>query len=124
MTSFLSHYGMCAVLRLTESPHCMHSYEFRVNLVAIFKGGVLFLWFSCNTLSYLYICVVFSKSFFVYTGMEKINFSGGEPFIHKKGAFVGDLVQYCKKTLELPSVSIVSNGSLINEEWFDKYGKQ
>lgn len=56
--------------------------------------------------------------------MEKINFSGGEPFIHKKGAFVGDLVQYCKESLKLPSVSIVSNGSLITEEWFDKYGKQ
>lgn len=55
--------------------------------------------------------------------MEKINFSGGEPFIHKKGVFIGELVRYCKQTLELPSVTIVSNGSLITEEWFQEYGK-
>ena len=56
-------------------------------------------------------------------GMKKINFSGGEPFIHKKGKFVGELVQYCKQDLQLPSVSIVSNGSLITEEWFQQYGE-
>lgn len=55
--------------------------------------------------------------------MKKINFSGGEPFIHKKGKFVGELVRYCKEDLQLPSVSIVSNGSLITEEWFQQYGK-
>ena len=54
--------------------------------------------------------------------MKKINFSGGEPFIQKKGRFVGELVQYCKEELELPSVTIVSNGSLITEEWFQQYG--
>jgi radical S-adenosyl methionine domain-containing protein 2 len=55
--------------------------------------------------------------------MKKINFSGGEPFIHKKGRFVGELVEYCKKDLQLQSVSIVSNGSLITEEWFQQYGE-
>ena len=54
--------------------------------------------------------------------MEKINFSGGEPFIHKKGSFVGELVHYCKQDLKLQSVTIVSNGSLITEEWFRRYG--
>ena len=54
--------------------------------------------------------------------MKKLNFSGGEPFIYKKGKFVGELVQYCKYDLQLPSVSIVSNGSLISEEWFQEYG--
>ena len=54
--------------------------------------------------------------------MKKINFSGGEPFIHKKGKFVGELVRYCKSDLQLPSVTIVSNGSLITEEWFQEYG--
>ena len=54
--------------------------------------------------------------------MEKVNFSGGEPFIHKKGSYVGELVRYCKEDLHLPSVSIVSNGSLITEEWFQQYG--
>lgn len=57
------------------------------------------------------------------TGMEKINFSGGEPFLHEKGDFLGELVQFCKQDLQLPSVSIVSNGSMIKEKWFQKYGK-
>ncbi|KAG7328212.1 hypothetical protein KOW79_008156 [Hemibagrus wyckioides] len=56
-------------------------------------------------------------------GMEKINFSGGEPFLHQKGVFLGELVQYCKQELQLPSVSIVSNGSMIKEKWFQKYGE-
>ncbi|XP_051579444.1 radical S-adenosyl methionine domain-containing protein 2 [Myxocyprinus asiaticus] len=55
-------------------------------------------------------------------GMEKVNFSGGEPFLQDRGTFVGELVRYCKQELELPSVSIVSNGSLIKETWFQKYG--
>lgn len=54
--------------------------------------------------------------------MEKVNFSGGEPFITEKGRYVGELVRYCKQSLDLPSVSIVSNGSLITEEWFQEYG--
>ncbi|XP_014739215.1 PREDICTED: radical S-adenosyl methionine domain-containing protein 2 [Sturnus vulgaris] len=56
-------------------------------------------------------------------GMEKINFSGGEPFLQDRGEFVGKLVQFCKQELELPSVSIVSNGSLIRKQWFEKYGE-
>ena len=57
------------------------------------------------------------------SGMEKINFSGGEPFIKSKGHYVGKLVCYCKQELGLPSVTIVSNGSLITEDWFQEYGK-
>lgn len=60
---------------------------------------------------------------FLSLGMEKINFSGGEPFLHQKGVFLGEMVQYCKQELKLPSVSIVSNGSMIKESWFKKYGK-
>ncbi|XP_008278225.1 S-adenosylmethionine-dependent nucleotide dehydratase RSAD2 [Stegastes partitus] len=56
------------------------------------------------------------------SGMEKINFSGGEPFLHEKGDFLGKMVQFCKQDLQLPSVSIVSNGSMIKEKWFQKYG--
>ncbi|KAK2502925.1 hypothetical protein MC885_012747 [Smutsia gigantea] len=55
-------------------------------------------------------------------GMEKINFSGGEPFIHDRGEYLGQLVKFCKEELHLPSVSIVSNGSLIRERWFKNYG--
>ncbi|KAJ8314125.1 hypothetical protein KUTeg_008686 [Tegillarca granosa] len=55
-------------------------------------------------------------------GMEKINFSGGEPFLIERGKYVGELVKFCKEELSLPSVTIVSNGSLVTEKWFDKYG--
>lgn len=55
--------------------------------------------------------------------MEKINFSGGEPFIHQKGRYLGHLVQYCKRELGMASVSIVSNGSLITEDWFIRFGE-
>ncbi|CAJ0947550.1 unnamed protein product [Ranitomeya imitator] len=55
--------------------------------------------------------------------MEKINFSGGEPFLQERGNFLGKLVEYCKKELQLPSVSVVSNGSQITEKWFKSYGE-
>lgn len=54
------------------------------------------------------------------SGMQKINFSGGEPFLFKR--FLGELVKYCKETLCLESVSIVSNGSLIDKHWMSKFG--
>ncbi|XP_004644649.1 radical S-adenosyl methionine domain-containing protein 2 [Octodon degus] len=56
-------------------------------------------------------------------GMEKINFSGGEPFLQDRGEYLGKLVKFCKAELGLPSVSIVSNGSLIRERWFRDYGE-
>ncbi len=55
--------------------------------------------------------------------MKKINFSGGEPFLKDNGQYVGELVRYSKMNLGLPSVTIVSNGSLITEDWFIEYGK-
>lgn len=55
--------------------------------------------------------------------MEKVNFAGGEPFIVKRGSYLGELVRFCKEELKLPSVTIVSNGSLITEKWFEKYGE-
>ena len=58
-----------------------------------------------------------------FFGMEKINFSGGEPFIEgRQEKFVGEMVKYCKQELKL-SVNIVSNASLIKEQWFKDYGK-
>ncbi|XP_066964435.1 S-adenosylmethionine-dependent nucleotide dehydratase RSAD2-like [Macrobrachium rosenbergii] len=56
-------------------------------------------------------------------GMEKVNFSGGEPFMKDRGRYVGEMVRYCKKELQLPSVTIVSNGSLITEGWFKEFGE-
>ena len=54
-------------------------------------------------------------------GMEKLNFSGGEPFL--QAAQLGELATYCKEQLRLPSVTIVSNGSLITRKWMEKYGR-
>lgn len=56
-------------------------------------------------------------------GMEKVNFSGGEPFLPNRGNYLGQLVRYCKEVLALPSVTVVSNGSLIREQWFRHYGR-
>lgn len=53
-------------------------------------------------------------------GMKKINFAGGEPFLHSRP--LGEMIQYCKEILKLESVSIVTNGSLVTEGWLAKYG--
>ncbi|XP_025192909.1 radical S-adenosyl methionine domain-containing protein 2-like [Melanaphis sacchari] len=58
-------------------------------------------------------------------GMKKLNFSGGEPFVRDGGRFMGELIRFCKTELRWAgiSVSIVSNGSLIREEWMVRYGE-
>lgn len=52
--------------------------------------------------------------------MRKINFAGGEPFLHPK--FLGAMIDYCKEVLRLESISIVSNGSLVKEPFLGKHG--
>lgn len=54
-------------------------------------------------------------------GMKKINFAGGEPFLHP--GKLAMLCRYCKKDLGLESVSIISNGVLIKKDWLEKNGK-
>ncbi|TDZ62047.1 Radical S-adenosyl methionine domain-containing protein 2 [Colletotrichum trifolii] len=54
-------------------------------------------------------------------GMRKLNIAGGEPFLHPK--FIGELLRYCKEELDLESVSIVSNGSKIQEKFFREFGR-
>lgn len=54
-------------------------------------------------------------------GMRKVNFGGGEPFMNAK--FLGLLAQYCKTTLHLESVSIVTNGSKVTASWLSEYGR-
>jgi radical S-adenosyl methionine domain-containing protein 2 len=53
-------------------------------------------------------------------GMEKINFAGGEPFLYSK--FLGEMIDFCKQDLRLESVSIVTNGSLVRENFIKKHG--
>ena len=35
---------------------------------------------------------------------------------------MGELVKFCKNDLGMESVTLVSNGSLIRESWFQEYG--
>src|SRR5581483_5102991 len=51
-------------------------------------------------------------------GMKKINFAGGEPFLHPK--YLEKLLYFCKQELMLESVSIVSNGSKISRNFLQR----
>mmetsp|Transcript_2653 Transcript_2653/g.5591 ORF Transcript_2653/g.5591 Transcript_2653/m.5591 type:complete len:96 (+) Transcript_2653:599-886(+) len=53
-------------------------------------------------------------------GCEKINFAGGEPFLHP--ILLGELCRVASDELGL-AVSIISNGSQITPEWMDMYAK-
>ncbi|KAF8428627.1 hypothetical protein EV426DRAFT_585124 [Tirmania nivea] len=52
-------------------------------------------------------------------GMRKLNFAGGEPFLYPQ--FLGELARFSKEELKLESVSIVTNGSKVNERFLFKY---
>lgn len=54
-------------------------------------------------------------------GCLKINFAGGEPFLY--ASKLGEMVKYCKQDLKFDSVSIISNGYHVKDEWFQKYAK-
>jgi len=53
-------------------------------------------------------------------GCEKINFAGGEPFLHP--VLLGELCRIASDELGL-GVSIISNGSMITPEWMEMYAK-
>lgn len=53
--------------------------------------------------------------------MKKLNFAGGEPFLEPE--FLGELAKYCKDVLHLESVSVVTNGSKVTNQWLSKYGQ-
>ncbi|KAN0072648.1 hypothetical protein V8E54_009577 [Elaphomyces granulatus] len=54
-------------------------------------------------------------------GTRKINFAGGEPFLYPK--FLGEMIDFCKDTLQIESISIVTNGSLVKESFLRKHGR-
>ena len=54
-------------------------------------------------------------------GMRKLNFSGGEPFLYHR--LLGELCRFAKVDLKLESVSIVSNGSRIKQQWLEEFGR-
>ena len=53
-------------------------------------------------------------------GMKKVNFAGGEPFLYRQQ--LGEMARFAKTELGLESVSIVSNGTKVRENWMVKYG--
>lgn len=57
------------------------------------------------------------------SGLKKINFAGGEPFLQMK--FLGQLLKYCKEELHIETTSVVTNGSIIHNKprWFKQYAK-
>lgn len=55
------------------------------------------------------------------SGMRKLNFAGGEPFLHPK--LLAAMLAFCKEELQLESVSIVTNGSLVTEKFLRDNGK-
>jgi radical S-adenosyl methionine domain-containing protein 2 len=55
------------------------------------------------------------------SGIRKINFAGGEPFLYPKD--LGWLCRYCKEVLGLESVSIITNGTKVTKAWLDEYGE-
>ncbi|KAK4195426.1 radical S-adenosyl methionine domain-containing protein 2 [Triangularia verruculosa] len=54
-------------------------------------------------------------------GMDKLNIAGGEPFLYPK--FLGAMLRYCKESLHLKSVSIVTNGSKVTENFLKEFGQ-
>jgi len=54
-------------------------------------------------------------------GMRKLNFTWGEQFLRAK--FLGSLVDHRKQNLNLDSVSIVTNGSLIRERLLQEHSQ-
>ena len=54
-------------------------------------------------------------------GMKKINFAGGEPFLYKP--FLGELIKYCKEDLKIEKLSIITNGTLVTENFLKTYHK-
>lgn len=50
-------------------------------------------------------------------GMKKVTFAGGEPFLHP--CLLRSMIKFCKDELCLESVSIVTNGSKLIEEFMD-----
>ena len=54
-------------------------------------------------------------------GVKKINFAGGEPFLYPK--YLEELIRVCKEDLKIEKISIITNGSLVKKNFFEKYGK-
>ena len=54
-------------------------------------------------------------------GVKKINFAGGEPFLYPK--YLEELIRICKEVLKIERISVITNGSLVKKDFFEKCGK-
>ena len=54
-------------------------------------------------------------------GVKKINFAGGEPFLYQK--YLRELIRVCKEDLKIEKISVITNGSLVERDFFEKCGK-
>ncbi|KAL0242989.1 hypothetical protein GEMRC1_005552 [Eukaryota sp. GEM-RC1] len=54
-------------------------------------------------------------------GMQKLNVCGGEPFLYPD--YIGELMTFAKTQLATKTVSVVTNGSKVTDEWFQKYAE-
>ena len=54
-------------------------------------------------------------------GTKKINFAGGEPFIYPK--YLGELIKHCKENIKIEKLSVITNGSLVKKDFFEKFAK-
>ena len=54
-------------------------------------------------------------------GTRKLNFAGGEPFIYPH--YLGELIKQCKENIKIEKISVITNGSLVKKNFFEKFGK-
>ena len=54
-------------------------------------------------------------------GTRKLNIAGGEPFIYPH--YLGELIKHCKENIKIEKISVITNGSLVKKNFFEKYGK-
>ena len=54
-------------------------------------------------------------------GTRKLNIAGGEPFIDRH--YLGELIKQCKENIKIEKISVITNGSLVKKNFFEKYGK-
>ena len=54
-------------------------------------------------------------------GTRKLNIAGGEPFIYPH--YLGELIKQCKENIKIEKISVITNGSLVKKNFFEKFGK-
>ena len=53
--------------------------------------------------------------------MQALHFAGDDPFLEPD--YLGELARYCKEVLGVPSITVVTDGSLVKLQWLEEYGE-